>query len=349
MKKGLYILLALVLILPAIGLAESIEMEGSIEASHTIALLAPYGGVLDDVQVKPGDVLEAGEPLMRISSTGIYADFDGKVTSVFAEAGDSAEAILSRYGALCYIELDAILKANCSIVGASSENESKIVHSGEVVSVRSTKDSDDRGTGTITTVADGRYVVEVTDIGDLAYDDHVRIYREDGYANGKCIGTGDLSRVEPVAVTAPGYVLSVHVKAGQTVSRGDLLFEVVTDPLHGREGGDGTVSMPEDGVVLSVSAASGTRTTQDAPLITYCPMNDVRLVCTVDEDDLSQIHIGDSVTVTLDAYPDETQRGTITAISGVGADTGSRVQYDVTVELENTENVRVGMSATAEK
>lgn len=36
-------------------------------------------------------------------------------------------------------------------------------------------------------------------------------------------------------------------------------------------GGDGHVYMPEDGVLLSVSAVSGEQAAKDAVLATYCP------------------------------------------------------------------------------
>ena len=350
MKRLAYILLALALLLPALGIAEeAVELEGTIKAARSVTLLAPYSGVVSGVDVKPGDILAAGDALLEIAATPVYADFDGTVTGVFAEPGDSAASVLERYGALCYVERTAIYTAECTTSGSGSEKENKIVHVGEAVYLRSTQNSGRKGEGRIVRAQGNAYTVEVTDDGDLHVGERIRVYRDNNYRTDECIGSGVVSRVDPVAVTGDGYVLAAYVQDGQSVSRGDLLFELVPDQLDGLLGGGNLLAMQEDGVVLSVAAQDGARTEKDAVLLSYCPKDALELVCAADEDDLSAIKLGDRVSVTLDAYPNETIGGTVVAISGVGNSEGGRVTFDVTVTLERSDLARIGMSATAEK
>ena len=131
------------------------------------------------------------------------------------------------------------------------------------------------------------------------------------------------------------------------VSRGDVLFDIVPDALDDMEGGDGNVYMQEDGVLLSVSASSGTQAAKDAVLATYCPKDAMRLVCSVDEQDIADIQVGDAMTVTLDAYEDKPLRGVVTKIASASGNGDS--SYDVTLELEENDLMRIGMSASAEK
>ena len=145
---------------------------------------------------------------------------------------------------------------------------------------------------------------------------------------------------------AEGYVRSVHVQDGQTVQRGDLLFEIVPDALAGLRGFDGCVRMPADGVLLSIECQSGQEAAKDTTLATYCERSDLRLVCAVDEEDLSHIALGQRVTVTLDAMRDAPIDGTVLSISGASGEDSSG--FDVIIMLEENENVRVGMNATAE-
>ncbi len=125
------------------------------------------------------------------------------------------------------------------------------------------------------------------------------------------------------------------------------------DPaLHsasGMVGGDGHVYMPEDGVLLSVSAVSGEQAAKDAVLATYCPKDTMRLVCSVDEQDLSELAVGDVMQVTLDAYEDKPLRGTIAKIASASGDDGTSTSFDVTIELEANDLMRIGMSASAER
>lgn len=347
MKKRVFAsVLAVLTLMSGAALAEeALSLDGEIRAGQTKTLTAPYSGIVGDYTVQAGDEAAAGSALFAIGTTKIYADFDGTVCAVFAEAGDSAAYAQERYGALAYIEREPLYRGECTSSGASSGNDKKIVHPGEKVYVRSSNDNDRKGEAIITSVSGGGYALEITRAGELRVNEPVKVYRESDFDSDSCIGSGRLSRVDPVAVTAEGHVLSVHVTGGQSVARGDLLFEIVPDALDGRAGGDGTVAMPEDGVVLSVSAVSGESVAKDQVLATYCPAEDMRLVCSVDEDSLSKIENGMKMTVTLDAYPDEPLMGEVSAISRVADEQG---EFDVTLTLEPDERVRVGMNATAE-
>ncbi|MGN0996603.1 MAG: HlyD family efflux transporter periplasmic adaptor subunit [Candidatus Ventricola sp.] len=346
MKKTMALLLTL-LLLPVCALAgETIRIDGTIEAGQIRTIAAPHTGRVGDFGVRRGDWLSAGETLFTLSATPVYAEFDGTVTGLFAEPGDHAAAVQARYGALCYMERERLYTVDCTTSGAASENENRIIHVGECVFIRSTANNDRRGEAMVIGVDGSRYTLEVTQEKDLRLNEQVKVYRDDGYRSADCIGSGRVHRIEPEAVTAEGYVRSVHVQDGQTVRRGDLLFEIVPDALAGLQGFDGCVSMPADGVLLSIECQSGQEAAKDATLATYCERSDLRLVCAVDEEDLSYIMPGQPVTVTLDALRDEPIKGTVLSIAGASGEEDS--SFDVIIALEENENVRVGMNATAE-
>lgn len=345
-KKSFLALLAALTMACTLGTAcaeGALTLDGTVQPGQTLTLLAPYSGVVGDYDAEAGDEVKADEALFAISATEIRADFDGTVTAVFAQAGDSAAYVQARYGALGYLEREELYVGECSITGASSDNENKLVHPGEHVYIRSSNDSDRKGEAIVTSVSGKDYQLEVTYVDDLRYNEQIRVYRESDFDSDSCIGTGKLSRIDPDAVTAEGYVLAVHVKDGQTVSRGDLLFTVVGDQLEDMQGGDGSVSLPQDGVLLSVLCESGAQIAKDAPMATYCPAGEMKVVCSVDEDDLALIEIGAQATVTLDAYEGQPMKGEVVKIARAANENG---EYDVTVALEASELTRIGMSAT---
>ena len=349
MKRIAIMLALLALCLPSFAAADGVELEGSFEAARVRTILAPYSGVAGDVDVRAGDALEAQAALLSLNTTAVYADFDGRVTGVFAQAGDAAASVQERYGALLYLESEALYRADCSTSGAGSGNDNKLVHVGEWVYLRSTQNESRQGEGIVTSVQGSSYTLEIGKPDNLNYNDHIRVYRDPRHNSSDCIGSGVLSRINPTAVTGEGYVLAVHVQDGQKVSRGDLLLELVPDALAGMRGGDGTVRMPEAGVVTQVLVSGGEQVAKDAPLMTYCPAGALELVCAADEDDLTDLAVGDEMTVTLDAYPNEKLRGTVTKISGVGVSEGGRTRFDVTLRVQDGDLARIGMSATAEK
>lgn len=348
MKKIMTALLA-ALMLPVCALAaETLSIDGTIEAVKTQTIAAPHSGRVGDFSVRAGDTLAAGDALFTLSAEQIYADFDGTITGVFAQPGDSTASVQERYGALCYVERDTLYTASCTTANAASENEYKIVHVGEKVYIRSDANNDRIGEAIVTGVEGKEYTLEVTSFVDIRLNETVNVYRDNRYSGSSRIGKGTVRRIDPAKVTAEGYVRAVHVQDGQKVKRGDLLFEIVPDALDGMRGSDGSVSMPADGVVLSVLAQSGEEIAKDQPMATFCEKRDMQLVCAADEEELPSIAAGMEVQVTLDAYPEEPLAGTVVSIAGASAEEGSGASYDVTIALPESEHVRVGMNATAE-
>lgn len=348
MKKTLIALLCILLGLSAgAALAEAaLEIEGVIEPAKTLTIRAPYSGMAGDFELAAGDAFGEGEALFSLSTTKIYADFDGRVTGVFAKAGDSAASVMNRYGALLYMEREEIYTAACSTNGSSSDNENKIVHVGETVYVQSTADSKRDGVGVVTSVTGKDYTVDIRLIDDLKVNDQIKVYRDSDHDNDSCIGSGKVSRIDPVPVTAEGYVLAVHAADGEEVKRGSLLLEIVPDALEDMQGGDGVIRMPQDGVLLSVNVSAGEQIAKDQTLASYCPEGEMKLVCMVDEEDLALIDVGDRMTVTLEALEGETHEATVAKIAAAADENG---EFAVTLTIGKTEGLRIGMSATAEK
>ena len=323
---------------------EAVTLDGEVRAGVTRTIAAPYSGTVGDFAVRAGDALNAGENLLALGAQDVYADFDGTVTAVFARGGDSAAAMQDYYGALLYIERDVLYTGACTTSGAASNIENKLVHPGEEVYVRSVNDSKRKGTARVLGVEGGSYAVEVTASSELRVGESIKVYRESDFDSDSCIGSGRLERVDPVAVTAEGYVLDVDVTQGQRVRRGDRLLRAVPDELEGRRSGTGMVTMPEDGVLLSVSAQSGARAAKDDVLATYCPAGAMELVCSVDENDLAGLEEGMEARVTLDGAPGTAIRARLERIARAANDKG---EYDVTFSLEQSGALRIGMSATA--
>ena len=348
MKKRIIVLLCMLLCLTmGAAMAEAaLEIEGVIKPARTLTISAPYSARAGDFDFAPGDVLSMGDALVSLSTTKVYADFDGTVTGVFAKAGDNTASVTERYGALLYMERGEIYTAACSTNGSSSDNENKIVHVGETVYVQSTAENKRDGVGIVTSVSGKEYTVDIHLIDELKITDQIKVYRDSDHDSDSCIGSGKISRIDPVAVSAEGHVLAVHVQDGQAVSRGDLLLETVPDALEGLRGGDGVVRMPQDGVLLSVSIAAGEQVGKDQAIATYCPAGEVKLVCAVDEEDLSQIFIGDEMMVTLEAMGDTQIGAVVTKIAAAADENG---EFAVTLALDETEGVYIGMTATAEK
>ena len=87
----------LVLALGAQALAE-ISFDGKVVSKDTVAIMAPFGGIVDRIPLRAGDTLHVGDSVAALQTTKVYALMDGVVGGIFAKPGDDSEGIIARYG-----------------------------------------------------------------------------------------------------------------------------------------------------------------------------------------------------------------------------------------------------------
>lgn len=148
MKKRIAMIAMMASLVTTTAFAEGVKIDGSIKSAETKTILAPYSGVVGNYAVTAGDAVNMGDALFALRTEQVYADFDGTVTAVFAQPGDSAASVEERYGALAYIEQDVLYRAECTTTGGDSDNENKMIHVGEKVYIRATEQQRPRGRGT---------------------------------------------------------------------------------------------------------------------------------------------------------------------------------------------------------
>ncbi len=355
MKKLLTLLLTLVLTFGlTASLAEtqqgSVSYSGVVTYRETMTVRAPFGGVLADSSLKAGDSVKAGEPLFTLLTTKVYAPLDGVVRGLHAQPGDAAATVAQRYGALCYVEPAGRYTVSANTANAydssSTHNANRYLNEGETVYLRSSDDNDRTGVGIITQTDGRTFQVEVL-TSNLDPEDKVSIYRDEAFTTAKRIGSyARVQKAAAVAVTAEGSILTCAVSEGQTVHRGDLLFETVTGTVDNLAAASAQVQSPVDGVVVSVAQTSGQTVQKDATLATLYASDALCVQFDMDEGDLDTLAIGTAVRATLDALPQrDALMGTITAISNLSKGEGD-ARYTATVTLTDTANLREGMNVS---
>ena len=109
-----------------------------------------------------------------------------------------------------------------------------------------------------------------------------------------------------------------------------------------------TVTSPISGTIIEKNAKAGDALATGADLCTIYDLSYLVMVINVDELQVSDVSVGQSVQVTADAVPDKTYTGTVTRVSMKGTSSGGTTTYPVTVRIDETEGLRPGMNANAE-
>ena len=140
-----------------------------------------------------------------------------------------------------------------------------------------------------------------------------------------------------------------QARAGLREARDQLSKTHLVAPMAGRV----TRLAVEEGEV----AVPGTFSRETGLLLTISDLSVIQTTVNVDETDVVRVNIGDSVEVTIDAFPDTTFVGRVTEVSNsailtaasqVGGQNDRAVDYEVEITLSNPPaEVRPDLSATA--
>ena len=342
MKRMIAILFVLTLAAGAAS-ADNLSLNGTVEAGVTVPVYAPIGGTVENVNVEAGMHVTAGETLFSYRTEKIYASEDGTVTGVFAKAGDDAATVAEQYGADMYIEGTTVYSVSASISNAYNTIETKMVHTGETVYLLCRTDSGRQGTGILTGLDGNSYTVLVTE-GSFIPGDSVTVYRDEAHTDKLRVGRGNVSRVNPTAVTGEGAVVSVAVKDGDQVKRGDLLMETLSGTFEGYEMTGTAVTFAEEGVITSVSAEAGATVNKGDVVAQIAPISGMRIEAAITADDRTALKAGDKVTIELEADESKTYEGTVRYISEIPEEDTEEVTYKAVIDFTPDENVYFGMA-----
>ena len=167
---------------------------------------------------------------------------------------------------------------------------------------------------------------------------------------------------------AAGTVTAINVPEGGAVNKDDIVLQIsgedLTETIQSaaetlrsaelnmdnlQEAMDNyTITSPISGTIIEKAAKTGDALTSGADLCTIYDLSYLVMVINVDELQVSDLSVGQSVQVTADAVPDKTYSGVVTRVSMKGTSSGGTTTYPVTVRIDETEGLRPGMNANAE-
>ena len=167
---------------------------------------------------------------------------------------------------------------------------------------------------------------------------------------------------------AAGTVTAINVQEGGVVNKDDIVLQIsgedlteaiqsAAETLRSAElnmdnlqeaMNNYTVTSPISGTIIEKNAKAGDALTAGADLCTIYDLSYLVMVINVDELQVSDVSVGQSVQVTADAVPDKIYTGTVTRVSMKGSSNGGTTTYPVTVRIDETEGLRPGMNANAE-
>jgi len=363
----------------------TITGSGKLASADSLDVELPEGVTVESVLVEAGDTVAAGDVLATLdlgslsdcaaslaselgtldrqiksrSTTGsVYSPVRGRIKYLPAAEGDDVVGTIAQYGALALISSDELMQVAIETDAALS------LYSSVTVTW-----ADGSAEGTIAQKTASGYIVTLTDDG-TPYRQAAQVYDAD-----TLLGEGVLDIHAPVAVyAAGGTISSVRCSENDAVTASTKLFTLDNEPatasyqqsLADRTEkaalyqsvlsyiADPRLIAPEDGVVSEVSISGGEKTAAaagddsgTATALTLLTGGAVKMTVDVDELDINSVSLGQSVSVTLDAFASETFDAAVTHIAKVGSSSGSITTYPVEITLDYDSRLYEGMSGSA--
>ncbi|NLB91569.1 MAG: HlyD family efflux transporter periplasmic adaptor subunit [Clostridiales bacterium] len=311
----------------------SFDIFGVVAPKNSFSILATGGGILEDFSLRVGNSVGEGDLLFTLITQKTYAPWDGTVRGVTLSIGDDLAQTTARYGAPFYIEPSQPFLVESSTAQAYNENDNKIIHIGEKVYLLSSSTKDRTGLGIVIAVEGSSYRVEVLE-GNLHVGERIGIYRNSDHDGKSRIGYGITASSSPVAVEGSGTLVALHVKEGQQVQKGELLFETLLSGGYGSPPTSSQILSPVEGVITSIAATGGTLINADQLLATVADTTQLQIIALIRESDYNSIKVGSPVTITFDAYPkNKPIDGTVSAIAAYSNKESGEKEYEVAIDF----------------
>lgn len=158
----------------------------------------------------------------------------------------------------------------------------------------------------------------------------------------KVSGSGTIQPVTNEDIVSPvtnNSISEVLVSAGQEVKKGAELISF-TD-------GSDPIIAPADGTITTITALAGERVTTGQVVAHLTNYHDLKAVVQLDELDVPKVQVNQTVTMKVNAFPDQSFTGKVTSIANEGTSTNGVSSFDVTIGLDQSSNLKVGMSLEA--
>lgn len=361
---------------------------GSLSSASTQNVYSGAAGKIEQVSAQVGDSVKAGDTILRLSSDDletsiatleselfsaqvalseirdsgndyyIYAPSAGRLKIIDVEEDDDIAMVMKTTGQLAVISRDDKMRVEFEPSGLAAT-----LQVGDTVSVWVDNEA---VTGVVDQISGLGGNIAVT-----LEDDEYEVGAEALVTTpqGEKLGAGVLEINMPIPITGVGGTIeTIYYDEEDSVASGAKLFyitgripsaelqqalltyneaKVALDNAKKKQDSL-LIKAPMDGVITSMDISEGASLEENSLAFTIQSNESYKVVATVDELDIVDVAVGQTVEIELDAYPDQAFSGTVTRISGVGTVSGGVATYEVTVLLDEAQGLMDGMTASVE-
>lgn len=305
-----------------------------LENQGKLTITAPISGQVVSLSVKKGDQVSAGQTVAAIRDASVM-----KLTVPFP-SDDAAGFYVGQSAQIMLAGTFETLSGTVTEVNAADT----VLTGNMLVRSVTIETANPGGLSTTQTATATVGDATSTDSGTFTYREERTVTAEvSGKVSALSTAEGwQISSGQAIAVLDSSDMDNAVQSAYESVRNAQLSLETQSKQLE-----DYTITSPISGTVVDKNVKAGEKAEANKVLCTIYDLSYLTMTLNVDELDISNIQVGQSVAITADAVKDKTYRGTVTKVSVAGTSSGSATTYPVTIRIDETDGLLPGMSVDA--
>ncbi len=295
-------------------IAVTVEGTGTVTSAEETDIYSSNGGIVQQLPFKLGDTVKSGDLFCRIDDTTSQKNIDTDKNNIAQKTLDLKNLEITLDNLYIKAPIDGTVK---SVFVAAGD---------DVASLKPAYG----GLAVITTGSDGSLEI-------------------------------------PIPFPQSGKISQVYVSSGSTVKKGDTLFKLddstiknnmeaiklqiqqLQNDLNTQQNNLSKTSIicPKDGIISTLNIKQGDYVDNTKLIAAIINPSNLQIVVPIDEIDIDKVKVGEDATIKVDDIKDKTYTGHVEKVSQVGKTTNNVTTYDVTLSLDNSERLKVGMNVNA--
>lgn len=318
------------------SIISSITESGNIAAQMQADVSSPATGVIEEIYVKNGDQVVAGQNLFKVKATATPQEVQQAYANFLSAQNSTLNAQQSKQSLQAQLESarQAVINAQSAVDQMNSNRSTTNIN--PATKQTYTQNDIDSINSSLTSAKESFTAAETK-------------YKQADNAiaaasASQTVAAMNYQNTQDAVVTAPidGTVANLAAAIGGSVS--------------GSSGGGGNSSnststsggSSNGSSNAAAGTTSGSSTTSGSPVLIIGNFSDLSVKVQVSEVDIPNVHEGEKATITLDAFPDKTYVGTVTGVDTIGTSSSGVVTYNAYITMTAPPaTIQPGMTATA--
>ena len=295
---------------------------------------ATAAGRVYSIDVEVGDDVTAGQQVAAIR------DSDTMTLTVPFPADDAAGFYVGQSAEVTLDSTFETLAGTVSEIAASTE----VLTGNRIVRQVTIEVANPGGLSTTQTATAAINGVGSSSGGTFEYEEEVAVTAKvSGTVASIPVSEGEQVSLDQSLVVLTSDTLSEQVESAEdSLRNAEISYETQTEQLD-----DYTITAPITGTIVDKNYNAGEITEANEVLCTIYDLSYLTMTLSVDELDIADIEVGQTVTIAADAVEDKTYEGVVTKVSVAGTSSGSATTYPVTIRIDETDGLLPGMSVDA--